>query len=467
MRATAKSLVRINIFCSSFYLAAPTLLASPPALEGSEAVLFYSIYGAEGASGQLPPLRMPNRFERDGFVWPPLNPFQKWSRRIERFSLSLSYHSIDVEPPSSKLEKQPALPPNVDPEAPPDIDALRELIADRPYDLGSLSIGAPDAGALFNAFTLGDGPLWHVRDPRDAWATEETLSFIIAAIRAVESMHPGSPSLCIGDLSRRQGGPIDRHRSHQSGRDADIGWYFQEGAEPDLCQGDVRRLDLPRCWALVRALVTETDVERIFIDRRIQRALFQQALGAGEDRDWLLSLFAIPGGRRDALIQHARGHKSHLHVRFYNRRAQEWGRLAYPFLIEAGLAPPPVVIHRARRGDTLSTIARRYGTSVAAIRRANRLRSSFIRAGRRYRIPTRLTAAIDQEPAVVPPRRLPPAPVIIADNPDDQILGDQNSPSDIEAEDRTRADLPKQTQVEGTDEPSPERHPTEDASMTK
>jgi membrane-bound lytic murein transglycosylase D len=48
------------------------------------------------------------------------------------------------------------------------------------------------------------------------------------------------------------------------------------------------------------------------------------------------------------------------------------------------------VTHRVRRGQTLSTIARRYGTSVNAIVRANNLRSRHrIRAGQRLKIPTR------------------------------------------------------------------------------
>ncbi|MFQ5995723.1 MAG: LysM peptidoglycan-binding domain-containing protein [Acidiferrobacterales bacterium] len=43
--------------------------------------------------------------------------------------------------------------------------------------------------------------------------------------------------------------------------------------------------------------------------------------------------------------------------------------------------------HRVRRGDTLSTVARRYGVSVWAIKRANNLRSSLIRVGQSLVIP--------------------------------------------------------------------------------
>ncbi|MCP2619922.1 LysM peptidoglycan-binding domain-containing protein [Candidatus Aminicenantes bacterium AC-334-K16] len=49
------------------------------------------------------------------------------------------------------------------------------------------------------------------------------------------------------------------------------------------------------------------------------------------------------------------------------------------------------VIHYVRRGETLSTIARRYRTSISAIARLNRLRSvHLIRPGQRLKIPSRV-----------------------------------------------------------------------------
>jgi membrane-bound lytic murein transglycosylase D len=49
---------------------------------------------------------------------------------------------------------------------------------------------------------------------------------------------------------------------------------------------------------------------------------------------------------------------------------------------------PSYVVHRVRRGETLSTIAVRYHTSIDRIREANNLRSSgMIRAGQKLRIP--------------------------------------------------------------------------------
>jgi membrane-bound lytic murein transglycosylase D len=64
------------------------------------------------------------------------------------------------------------------------------------------------------------------------------------------------------------------------------------------------------------------------------------------------------------------------------------------------------VWHRVRRGQTLSTIARRYRTSVRSIMRANNLRSShMIRAGKKLKIPQRgyvVARATRVQPAAAP-----------------------------------------------------------------
>ena len=45
------------------------------------------------------------------------------------------------------------------------------------------------------------------------------------------------------------------------------------------------------------------------------------------------------------------------------------------------------VIHRVRSGETLSTIASRYGVSIAQLKMTNRIRTNLIRPGQRLRIP--------------------------------------------------------------------------------
>lgn len=58
-------------------------------------------------------------------------------------------------------------------------------------------------------------------------------------------------------------------------------------------------------------------------------------------------------------------------------------------------APAPASrprLYRVRRGDSLTVIARRFGTSVSEIRRANRLRGTRIIVGQNLKIPVRATA---------------------------------------------------------------------------
>lgn len=283
--------------------------------------------------------------------------------------------------------------------------------------LGSLSIGSPNAGILVNPVSMPEGPYWQVSPTAELWGTEETIAAVETVLSKVHEVYPDAPPILVGDISDADGGRLKRHLSHQSGRDIDFGFFFKSGQPASLVAGTAANLDLPRNWAFVRALVTETDVEAIFLDTRVQRLLYQYALSISEDKEWLDRVFRFPRGYTGAIISHERGHRNHYHVRFYNPVAQELGRRAHPILVQYGVLPPPVytVRHVVRPGQTMGHLASRYGTSVRAIKQANGMTSTLLRAGRAYRIPVK-TAAPRSEPIAVPPRLLPPTtPVILAD----------------------------------------------------
>ena len=48
---------------------------------------------------------------------------------------------------------------------------------------------------------------------------------------------------------------------------------------------------------------------------------------------------------------------------------------------------PNVRTHKVKKGDTLSSLARKYGTSVNALRALNNLKSSSLKIGNNLRIP--------------------------------------------------------------------------------
>jgi LysM repeat protein len=81
-----------------------------------------------------------------------------------------------------------------------------------------------------------------------------------------------------------------------------------------------------------------------------------------------------------------------------------------PAMIAHKMIEPPQIFvwHRAKKGDTLGKLARRYGTTVKAIQRANGLRSTVIFARKSYRIPRPGAVAPQPGPVTVPERRLPP-----------------------------------------------------------
>ena len=282
--------------------------------------------------------------------------------------------------------------------------------------LGSLSIGAPGSAILINPVTLAPGPYWEISERAEVFGTAETIEAIEAAVGKVHELFPEAHPIVVGDISDEDGGRLKRHQSHQGGRDVDLGFFFKAGVPQQFVAGTAANLDLPKNWALVRSLVTCTDVETILLDTRIQRLLYKYALGIGEDKDWLDRVFYFARGSKSAILKHVSGHRNHYHVRFYNPIAQELGRRVHPILVELKLVDPPVytVRHVVRPGQTMGQLAARYGTSVRAIKSANGLSSTFLRAGRSYRIPVK-AAAPPSLPVVVPYRLLPPTtPEVLA-----------------------------------------------------
>ncbi len=314
----------------------------------------------------------------------------------------------DAEPPPAVTSPPPR--PNSPQLSLSDAEIAKRLRQD-PTSLGSMSIGRPSAGALYNGVRLPKSELWERIDPGNQWATQETIDYLERAVRKVHEQFPDTPVLYVGHLSAKRGGHLKPHRSHQSGRDVDTSFYYGGGkSQRWYRRANAENLDLPRTWAFVRALVVETDVQYIFINHSVQKLIKGYALEIGEDPDWLDRVFQYKSRRPGAIVRHAPGHDTHIHVRFYNPVAQNMGRRAYGSLVKMGKIKPPTyyVRHRARKGDTLGALARKYGTTVPAIQAANGLRSSRIYAKRVYRIPRKGQVAGAPGPIAIPPRKLPP-----------------------------------------------------------
>jgi len=284
-----------------------------------------------------------------------------------------------------------------------DDEALALKFKQDPSSLGSLSLGLVGQGRLMNAARFPAGTNWTLTTPHAAYATQETIGYIITAVTEVTRQFPGATPLRINGLSSRDGGRLRPHKSHQNGRDVDLGFYYP--GETVRVRARERVIDPAKNWALVKALVTLTDVQMILVDKRIQRVLYEFAGEQGEDPAWLDSVFKGP----HAIVKHARRHRDHFHVRFFNPRAQELGRRVAP-LLGSHVQHGPPRRHKVRRGETLSAIARKYNTSAEHLVNLNRLRSQKVGSGQMLRVPgkSRVVRLPVPPPVVVPPRRLPP-----------------------------------------------------------
>jgi hypothetical protein len=202
-----------------------------------------------------------------------------------------------------------------------ELDALAKQL---PESLGPVCVGRPNRGRLFNAEQLLSEPGLRVMgDKAHSFGSSETVRVLRAVSREVRAAYPDS-ELMVGDISRARGGYLRPHRSHQLGVDVDLGYFYLPPSKW-YQKANAENLDRPRTWALLKALIAQGSVEYVFMDRGVQGLLREYAVSIGEASEWLDTLFESRA-RRDTLFRHARGHATHLHVRFLDPAAEKTGR---------------------------------------------------------------------------------------------------------------------------------------------
>jgi penicillin-insensitive murein endopeptidase len=192
------------------------------------------------------------------------------------------------------------------------------------------SIGSPNEGHLEGGVHLDVSkpyfrvvPMYTSGDVR--WGLPTMMSLIDRAARAVNKRYPGS-ALDVGDISQKGGGDVLRHHSHESGRDADLGFYavdakgkqvhhhgfikFDAGLDSVAVPG--AHFDLPRNWLLVEQMLTDpiARVSHIFIAEPLRQKLLAYARTRGVSR-------ALLDRAQIVLMQPTASlpHDDHFHVR--------------------------------------------------------------------------------------------------------------------------------------------------------
>lgn len=178
------------------------------------------------------------------------------------------------------------------------------------------SVGQPYHGRLVNGVPFPNQfQGYDVRDEERSYATPELIGALLDALDAVRQQDPNTCDLFIGDFSRAGGGPLNHHRSHQNGRDVDLGMFVKGNREVStFLPMNGENLDVPKTWILIENLLRSQRIQYIFVDKRIQNLLYDYALCRGVDPNYLDQLF---GGGRNSIIRHIGNHHDHIHVRFY------------------------------------------------------------------------------------------------------------------------------------------------------
>ncbi len=189
------------------------------------------------------------------------------------------------------------------------------------------SVAWPNHGTLDHGRRLASADCRTLPGRTLQWGTDELVSLLERT--AAKMRQQFRVPLTVGDLSAREGGAVSRHRSHQSGRDADIAFF----ARTNPARGESRpvtlydyvvfdrngrsldgslRFDTERNWALVTALLTDhhVRVERLFVSTPLRALLLQHARAVHASQA-LINLAA------NTLVQPARvsPHDNHFHVR--------------------------------------------------------------------------------------------------------------------------------------------------------
>ena len=193
-----------------------------------------------------------------------------------------------------------------------------------PLSLGYTNAGKLVGGRLFRETPFMSRVQVH-RKSKVSWALPNLLTVLNRAARVVARKFPGSV-LEIGELSRKDGGRITSHLSHQSGRDADVGFFLTDLDGAPLraprflrCEGtgDGRddptvRFDDQRNWEFVRALLEDTneEVRQIFIYAPLRARLLAYAAKVKAPRQLRAKAAA-------AMMQpiNALPHDDHFHIR--------------------------------------------------------------------------------------------------------------------------------------------------------
>jgi penicillin-insensitive murein DD-endopeptidase len=191
------------------------------------------------------------------------------------------------------------------------------------------SIGSPTEGHLVGGMHLEEASYVRIVPADTAgdvrWGLEPLVTMLERAARTVRRQFPEAVT-SVGHLSREGGGEIEQHRSHESGRDADVGFFVRSTSGRQLLESHFvpfrsdgtasswpgAYFDDAKNWAFVAALLSDPQahVTHIFVAAPLRARLLAYAEKSGQSANLRL--------RAAEVMQQPHGtlpHDDHFHVR--------------------------------------------------------------------------------------------------------------------------------------------------------
>ncbi len=231
------------------------------------------------------------------------------SMKIVANLYKIYHHEIEALNPGVDIDKE--LPPGT-----------QLVVFRRKPGSKSESIGFPGAGSAVGTMPMIDGPGRELKHtPWKGWATAVTVATLDVILREWARRHPTEQPILIGNMSARDGGRLEPHSSHQSGRDVDLSYPQNWDRKEELNWRTMGSTNLNRelTWELLDILQESGAVEAVFIDSKLQKLLYDYAIESKRyTKDELVVWMEYPRspGTGTPFIQHVRGHEDHIHVRF-------------------------------------------------------------------------------------------------------------------------------------------------------
>ncbi len=181
---------------------------------------------------------------------------------------------------------------------------------------GAVSVGKPNRGKIVNSIAIPENKkLYTLRKPNESFGSSHAIYNLQLAIAQWRQATAYSGALLIGAMSKKGGGRLRPHASHQSGRDVDIRLPLKR---PNGSSDKVSDVDWDATWGLILALVGTGEVEYIFLTTDRQKHLLKAAKRAGASKDMIDRILQYPEtrGSKNGIVRNQKGHTAHIHVRF-------------------------------------------------------------------------------------------------------------------------------------------------------